>query len=280
MINGDRITARNYSKLPSYIIMIGGIFLKRVLWILTCLLCVIILVMVSKTTFDNTSLTRYLIDTFKFKDSEEYCIWEERRIKSNPNYENLAILIDIESNYLYLLNLDNNDVLKTYSIASGKYDTPSPIGNWRIIRKAKWGEGFGTRWMGLNVPWGEYGIHGTNNPYSIGQSASHGCIRLKNDDVEELFKIVKVNTPVNIVGGPFGSFGNGFRTLAPGDRGSDVYYIQKEMKKRGYYPYNPNGVYDEKMKKKVIKYRKDHKLWMTHNVDGSFYNSLNINLFE
>lgn len=260
--------------------MIGGILLRRVLWILTCLLCVIILLLVSKTTFEDTSLTRYLIDTFKFNTTREYSMWEENRIKSNPNYENLALLIDIESNFLFVLNLDDNEVVKTYSIASGKFDTPSPIGNWKIMNKEKWGKAFGTRWMELNVPWGKYGIHGTNNPNSIGYAASHGCIRLKNSDVEELYQLVKIYTPVNIVGGPFGSFGNGFRTLTPGDRGADVYYIQKVMKSKGYFPFSPDGVYGENMKKYVIKYRKDYKLWMTHNVDRGFCNSLGIELFE
>ena len=46
-----------------------------------------------------------------------------------------------------------------------------------------WGGGFGTRWLGLNVPWGIYGIHGTNQPWSIGTQASAGCIRMFNRHV-------------------------------------------------------------------------------------------------
>lgn len=240
-----------------------------------------ILITISNITFDDTSLTRYLIDTFKYNvATKEYSIWEERKIRDNPDYENLALFIDIESNFLYVINLRDNDVIKQYSIASGKYSTPSPIGHWRIVNKARWGKGFGTRWMELNVPWGKYGIHGTNKPHSIGYSTSHGCIRMKNEDVEELFGIIKINTQVNIVGGPFGAFGNGFRTLTPGARGSDVYEIQKVMKSKGYFPYALDGVYGENMKKYVIKYRKDHKLWNTHNIDKSFYDSLGIELFE
>lgn len=254
--------------------------MRRLLWILTCLLCVLILFMVSRVTFEETSLTKYLIDTFKHRAIKDYSIWEENNINLNPDIENLAILIDIESNYLFAIDLDTNIVIKKYSIASGKYDTPSPIGSWKVINKAKWGKAFGTRWMELNVPWGQYGIHGTNNPNSIGYSTSHGCIRLRNEEVEELYQIVKIYTPVIITGGPFGSFGNGFRTLSPGDRGADVFYIQKLMKKRGYFPYVPDGIYTENMKNYVIKYRKDNKLWMTHNIDRSFYTSLGIELFE
>jgi hypothetical protein len=43
-----------------------------------------------------------------------------------------------------------------------------------------------------------YGIHGTNEPASIGQAASHGCVRVKNEDAELLFRIVPVGTPVFI----------------------------------------------------------------------------------
>lgn len=43
-----------------------------------------------------------------------------------------------------------------------------------------------------------YGIHGTNNPSSIGQSVSHGCVRMRNEDIERLFEMVPVGTPVFI----------------------------------------------------------------------------------
>lgn len=43
-----------------------------------------------------------------------------------------------------------------------------------------------------------YALHGTNNPASIGQSVSHGCIRLRNEDIEHLYRIVPVGTPVFI----------------------------------------------------------------------------------
>lgn len=55
----------------------------------------------------------------------------------------------------------------------------------------------GTRWLGLDIP--HYGIHGTNDPDSIGKPASAGCIRMFNKDVEELTELVAVGTPVHIV---------------------------------------------------------------------------------
>jgi len=44
-----------------------------------------------------------------------------------------------------------------------------------------------------------YGIHGTNRPKSIGKAASHGCIRMRNQDVEELFTLVQVGDEVDLV---------------------------------------------------------------------------------
>ncbi|MGE5370896.1 MAG: peptidoglycan-binding protein [Solirubrobacterales bacterium] len=88
---------------------------------------------------------------------------------------------------------------KQYRVAVGTPETPTPLGDWKIVHRAKdWGTGFGTRWMGLNVPWGIFGIHGTNKPYSIGSYASHGCIRMFNQSVEDLFPLTKVGTPVRI----------------------------------------------------------------------------------
>lgn len=84
----------------------------------------------------------------------EYIAWENKMLIENPDYEDLKILIDISEKQLYLLN--GNELINKYSIASGKLDTPSPIGTWKIISKAQWGGGFGTRWMGLNVPWGTF----------------------------------------------------------------------------------------------------------------------------
>ncbi len=62
--------------------------------------------------------------------------------------------------------------------------------------------------MGLNVPWGgKYGIHGTNQPGSIGFNASGGCIRMRNQDVEELYSLVESGTMVNITNGQYGPLG-------------------------------------------------------------------------
>lgn len=55
------------------------------------------------------------------------------------------VLIDVEESKLYLF--EDTKCIKIYSCSGGKWSTPSPIGTWTIIEKAKWGEGFGGSWL-------------------------------------------------------------------------------------------------------------------------------------
>lgn len=79
-----------------------------------------------------------------------------------------------------------------------------------------------------NVPWGTFGIHGTNKPGSIGSEASHGCIRMLNNDVEDLYEHVHNGMTVAIYAGPYGPFEKGLVTLKAGDRGADVFEVQRK----------------------------------------------------
>ena len=194
--------------------------------------------------------------------------------------KNFAILVDLTEERLYLIDKDKNEIIKKYSIASGKIETPSPIGTWRVIGMAKWSGGFGTRWIGLNVPWGTFGIHGTNRPGSIGSEASHGCIRMLNKDVDELYEYVSVGMTVAIYGGPYGGFEKGFVTLKPGDRGAAVLEVQRKMKDKGYYLAKPDGIYGEAMKRYVIEFKEDHELTVNNNIDYEFYKKLGIILMD
>lgn len=108
---------------------------------------------------------------------------------------NLVILRSARKLQHYL----GSTLKNTYPVAVGKPSTPTPLGNYKVVNKIlNPGDILGTRWMGLNIPGGNYGIHGTNNPYSIGKFISHGCIRMQNYDVEELFPQVNIGTPVTI----------------------------------------------------------------------------------
>lgn len=108
------------------------------------------------------------------------------------------ILINTKAHTLTLFR--NNIIYKSYKIAVGKPSTPTPKGNFIIINRAvNPGGPFGARWLGLNAPNGNYGIHGTNNPSSIGKNVSNGCIRMFNNQVIELSNIVPIGTPVKII---------------------------------------------------------------------------------
>ncbi|MFC7321254.1 L,D-transpeptidase family protein [Halobacillus campisalis] len=96
------------------------------------------------------------------------------------------------------LNLLKDGVLqKQYPIAVGSILNNTPIGQFIIINKApNPGGPYGTMWMSLSKQY--YGIHGTNDPSSIGKAVSKGCIRMYNNDVEELARTIPVGTPVFI----------------------------------------------------------------------------------
>ena len=109
----------------------------------------------------------------------------------------LAIWIDVSKSKLQLKLMDGDKVIKTYPIAVGKILTPTPKGTFTIVNKdTNPPAQFGVLWMGLSKP--HYGIHGTNNPTSIGQNLSHGCIRMYNHDVLELSKSTPIGTTVSI----------------------------------------------------------------------------------
>src|SRR5689334_8655219 len=118
------------------------------------------------------------------------------------------IVISIVDRQLAII--DNGQVLKTYPIAVGARRTPSPDGDFVIINHAKdptYRHGdkeiapgkdnpLGSRWMGLSLK--GYGIHGTNVQSSIGKAASHGCFRMRKQDVEELYTMVQIGDTVTV----------------------------------------------------------------------------------
>jgi lipoprotein-anchoring transpeptidase ErfK/SrfK len=107
----------------------------------------------------------------------------------------LSITISLRNKILSVYR--NGRFFKAYPVASGKPTTPTPVGTFTIVNKqVNPGGPFGTRWMGLSKP--HYGIHGTNNPASIGTAASNGCVRMFNNDVNDLFNYVGVGVVVRI----------------------------------------------------------------------------------
>jgi lipoprotein-anchoring transpeptidase ErfK/SrfK len=118
------------------------------------------------------------------------------------------VLVSIPDRKLALL--ENGRIIRVYHVAVGKTSTPSPTGDFKIVNRvanptyyhkglvvpAGENNPVGSRWMGLSAQ--GYGIHGTNQPHSIGQAASTGCIRMGKHDVEELFALVNVGDQVTI----------------------------------------------------------------------------------
>jgi lipoprotein-anchoring transpeptidase ErfK/SrfK len=106
-----------------------------------------------------------------------------------------SIVLSLSNRQMYLSQ--GGRVIRTYSVGIGKSSTPTPTGTYKIQSKIPNPGGvFGAMWLGLSIS--EYGIHGTNNPQSIGKMVSKGCIRMHNQDVLELSRFVSIGTTVTI----------------------------------------------------------------------------------
>ena len=129
----------------------------------------------------------------------------------NPEIVKIAVrrvVVSLPDRKLALLK--NGQVSRIYRVAVGKPSTPSPTGEFKIVNRvtnptyyhkgqvipAGKNNPVGTRWMGLSAK--SYGIHGTNQPNSIGKAASTGCIRMSQRDLEELFALVDIGDAVEI----------------------------------------------------------------------------------
>lgn len=118
------------------------------------------------------------------------------------------IMINLASRILTLYQGDTK--IRMYNVGVGKPSTPSPVGTYSVQEKEvnpTWynpddlahpvpsgpDNPLGYRWLGFN---GSYGIHGTNVPSSVGHYVSHGCIRLREADIEDLYTHTPLHTPV------------------------------------------------------------------------------------
>jgi len=130
---------------------------------------------------------------------------------------------------LVLRVYDNGKLVKEYPVALGTSYEKTPVGNYKISSKEQnptWipGSGFsdktpvppgpdnplGSRWMEFSPG---YGIHGTNKDWDIQYPVSGGCIRMHNADVEELYELVDVGTPVTVT----------YQTLLLKERNKSIY---------------------------------------------------------
>lgn len=190
-----------------------------------------------------------------------------------------TIHVDVEQKRLSLFQGDA--LVKQYTVATGAWDTPTPLGVFRITsRFSGLMGGFGTCFLGLNVPWGTFGIHGTNKPESIGLDASHGCIRMQVHDAEELYALVPDGTVVVIECGSFGELGTSLRTLRNGDRSSMVRAVQRKLRALGFYHGWPDGVFGSATQQAVDAARSAYDLPPNGLVDWALYMALGLTLFE
>ncbi len=119
-----------------------------------------------------------------------------------------TIVVDKSENTLTLRA--RNEIVKVYSVSTGKNNS-SPVGEFVIKHRYADPVWFhkgdvvapddpknflGTRWLGFDLP--QYGIHGTIEPENIGKQVSSGCIRMRNEDVQDLYDLVPIGTKVTI----------------------------------------------------------------------------------
>jgi L,D-transpeptidase ErfK/SrfK len=147
-----------------------------------------------------------------------------------PDAPREGVVINLPEHRLYYfppVEKGGTAVVVTYPISVGKMDWKTPLGLTRIVdkrEKPSWtppesvrkeheedgrplpkvvppgpDNPLGDYAMRLDIPGGAYLIHGTNRPVAVGMPVTHGCIRMFPEDVEQFFKMVKVNTPVRIV---------------------------------------------------------------------------------
>ena len=178
-------------------------------------------------TLDRTRAARAILDAVEDGD-DEADIEVDTIYPSVPGALSQDVLV-VKLGENKLLHFRTNDLVKTYDVATGSRRYATPKGTFKIVNKrfrptwvnpAKypggWGAGLpakigpgpgnplGTRALDLSV--GGIRIHGTSNGASIGYNVSHGCIRMHMREVEELFELVGVGTPVVILEtGPYRS---------------------------------------------------------------------------
>ncbi|WP_353894205.1 peptidoglycan-binding protein [Proteinivorax hydrogeniformans] len=178
----------------------------------------------------------------------------------------LVLVVDLDKRQLTVLE-DGEEYAK-FPVTIGLPQSPSPVGDFYVKNKGyPKGSGFGTRWMGLTVPWGGYGIHGTNNPGAIGGHGSAGCIRLFNRDVEKLYEWVDIGTPVIL---------NSQRTppkfrdvYQKGAGGQAVVYLQRALREKGFYEEPADSFFKEEEEEAVKRLQADYRLPRTGKTDAN-----------
>ncbi len=163
---------------------------------------------------------------------------------------------------------ENGVKVAEYPLGLGKTYTPTPVGYFKILTKEinpPWidpsdpeyivssgpDNPLGYRWMQI---YGNYGIHGTNRPDSIGGYVSNGCVRMREADVEEFFDAVEVGTPVDITYNRVvvekiedGSVVYSIYPDGYGWQSIDAAYVNRWLEPYGVAPFESDSQIDEKI---------------------------------
>lgn len=123
------------------------------------------------------------------------------------------LVVDLSDRRVYLYK--QQTVIAKYNIAIGQDGWETPSGSFQVLemqQKPVWihpitGEAvppgpdnpLGDRWIGFWIDGNTHiGFHGTNQEELIGMAVSHGCIRMRNQDIDKLYEQVKLGTPVTV----------------------------------------------------------------------------------
>lgn len=143
-------------------------------------------------------------------------LWLAGETAAKASASDMRIVIHVPARTLWLYSGDT--IVQSYPVGVGTVEFPTPEGHYQVLSKVTnpgWENPFqppgrsrikpgkksplGTRWIGfLEADGGEFGIHGTPAPDSVGKFSSHGCVRMLIRDAEDLFDRVAVGTPVEI----------------------------------------------------------------------------------
>jgi lipoprotein-anchoring transpeptidase ErfK/SrfK len=163
-------------------------------------------------------------------------------IGENPIVGDPFLIVNKKTNELAFIN--EGQIQKIYSVATGKEDDLTPVGKFTITVKAvrpyyrkkdipggAKENPLGSRWIGFDAEGTDgriYGVHGNNNPDSIGRFITQGCVRMHNEEVEDLFTQIPIGTQIAIVSShlSFKKLGQAFGAIPQDIPKSLEYFLQ------------------------------------------------------
>ncbi|AZB44944.1 N-acetylmuramoyl-L-alanine amidase [Bacillus sp. FJAT-42376] len=215
------------------------------------------------------------------------------------------IIINKSSNKLAFY--ENSRLKRVFKVGTGRSQSLTPEGKFKIVQKIvnrPYYKGhipggdprnpLGNRWMGLNArgtSGSTYGIHGNNNPSSIGGYVSSGCVRMYDNEVEWLYNQVPVNTTVMITSSgksfdaiaksygynvkPGGNTGSSGDTVKAGSRGEAVTDLQRKLTKLGFNTGGVDGIFGPATDRAVRAFQKSRGLTADGIAGTNTWNALN-----